>query len=339
MKKKILLLMVSLLLLAGCGVATIRVKGGVAKIKPTAASQVTLEEYTNGLINILIPKGWKVEVAPVDYIHYAFKVYNPENPDYMILFGLKQEGFLKTEKARAWYAKTYPSAAFGKIQAIDPQTTEAFYKVWYKNADYSNKEGTKDNFLPLFKDFTVVENLGTLSLGGDILRATYNNDKGELMQGLFTATVYSSGTYKMYGIDFAPLNVYHIIAMTAPDDDFVNWQAIYDKSVGSLSFTEEFMKNFNKQESQLVNTVKANQKIYDSISDMIMDSWNKRSNSYDIISQKRSDATLGYERVYDTQTGDVYRTYNGFTDEYSGNRYESVTDDMYSKTISGYIYK
>ena len=75
------------------------------------------------------------------------------------------------------------------------------------------------------------------------------------------------------------------------------------------------------------------------MSDMIMDSWNKRNNSYDIISQKQSDATLGYDRVYDVETGDVYRAYNGFSDNYSGSRYQPITDDMYTSTISGYIEK
>ena len=75
------------------------------------------------------------------------------------------------------------------------------------------------------------------------------------------------------------------------------------------------------------------------MSDMIMDSWEKRNNSYDIISQKRSDATLGYERVYDTETGDIYKAYNGFTDDYSGDRYKAITDDMYTKPTSGYIEK
>ena len=72
---------------------------------------------------------------------------------------------------------------------------------------------------------------------------------------------------------------------------------------------------------------------------MIMDSWNKRSSSYDIISQKQSDATLGYERVYDTTTNEVYRAYNGFTDKYNGNRYQPATDEMYKSPISGYIEK
>ena len=52
-----------------------------------------------------------------------------------------------------------------------------------------------------------------------------------------------------------------------------------------------------------------------------------------------SDATLGYERVYDTETGEVYRAYNGFTDVYKGNRYQTITDDMYTSPISGYIEK
>ena len=72
---------------------------------------------------------------------------------------------------------------------------------------------------------------------------------------------------------------------------------------------------------------------------MIMDSWEKRNNSYDIISQKQSDATLGYERVYDTETGDIYKAYNGFTDDYHGDRYKTITDDMYTQATAGYIEK
>ena len=112
-----------------------------------------------------------------------------------------------------------------------------------------------------------------------------------------------------------------------------------DYSLGSIEFTDAFMTGFVREESREVATVKANAKIYDEISDMIMDSWNKRNNSYDIISQKQSDSTLGYERVYDTETNEVYKAYNGFTDEYSGNRYKPITDDMYTVSISGYIEK
>ena len=45
-------------------------------------------------------------------------------------------------------------------------------------------------------------------------------------------------------------------------------------------------------------------------------------------------------RVYDTETGEMYKATNGFTDVYDGKRYKAVTDDnMYAEPISGYIEK
>ena len=71
-----------------------------------------------------------------------------------------------------------------------------------------------------------------------------------------------------------------------------------------------------------------------------MSSWQQRDKSQDIMSQKQSDATLGYERVYDTDSGKIYKATNGFTDVYTGNRFKPVTDDnMYAEPVSGYIEK
>ena len=335
-------MLLALASLAGCGDNSDGSPGKAAgkekvKITATETSKIKYEKFDNGMVSLDIPKGWKTDVPSAGYASYTFKVYDPQDANYMFLFCLKFTGFLKSEAARAKFASLYPSASFGKLAAIDPQTTEAFYKVWNKNARIANSEQLKYDYFPCLDEFTVIENLGQIPLGGDVLRATFKNDKGELMEGLFTSTVVSSGTYKMYGLDFAPLDVYHNIMMMTPDAEFNNWQAIMDHCIGTVQFSEEFMKGFNREQQTTLSTVKANAKIYDEISGMIMDSWEKRNNSYDIISQKRSDATLGYERVYDTETGDVYRAYNGFTDEYAGDRYQSITDDMYTEVISGYI--
>ena len=327
----------------------IKLKNGkTVSIKYDATKNIEYEEFDNGLIKLNIPKGWKVEIPQVDYIHYNFKVYNPENPNYMFFFGLKFEGYMKSERARNWQIKYYPSVMFAKLPAIDPQTTEAFYKVWNTAADYSNKEEVKYEYFNHINDFTVIENLGTDTLGGDILRATFTNDEGKLNQGIFTATVKDLGSYKVsenvfniFGpqVDVMPLLVYNIIYMSAPDEDFINWQPILEKCLSSLEFSQTFIDGFNKEEKSIMDNFNANQKVYNEMSDMIMDSWEKRNNSYDIMSQKQSDATLGYERVYDTETGEVYKAYNGFTDDYSGERYKSITDDMYTESIAGYIEK
>ena len=348
------LLSTSLFLLTGCDLTKKieEIEDGIkkenVKVVKNETSQISYDDFNNGLVSLKIPKGWKVDVAPADYIHYSFKVYNPQNKDYMFLFSLKLEGFLKTEKARSTYEKYYPDAIFSKLAAVDPQTTEGFYKVWNQNAKYSNETELKMEYFPYLNEFKVIQNIGKAPLGGDILRANFKNSKNELMQGLFTANVKSIGTYYINTdifnlfsekVDVSPLNVYSTIMMTAPDAEFNNWQKILDYCLGTITFSDNFIKGFNNQESTLASTIQANQKVYNQTSDMIMDSWEKRNNSYDIISQKQSDATLGYERVYDTETGEIYKAYNGFTDDYSGNRYKSITDDMYTSAVSGYIEK
>ncbi len=55
-------------------------------------------------------------------------------------------------------------------------------------------------------------------------------------------------------------------------------------------------------------------------SDIIMDGWQNRNRSDDIVSEKRSDAILGRERLYNPETGDVYEFENGFYDKYNINR-------------------
>ena len=108
---------------------------------------------------------------------------------------------------------------------------------------------------------------------------------------------------------------------------------------GSLEFTDTFLNGFNQQQDAVMKNFQQIRAIGNEISNGIMDSWNKRNISFDIMSQKQSDATLGYERVYDTENGDIYKAYNGFTDDYDGERYKPITDDMYTEKTSGYIEK
>ena len=337
-----------ILLSSGDANKTIRTSKGKAKIVKSETSVIEYETFDNDLISLKIPKGWKVEVPSVDYIHYTFKVYNPNNSDYMMIFMMKLEGFNKSEAARNWQKKYYPNQVFAKLPVINPQTTESFYKVWNESAEFVNTNNVKFEYLPKLNEFSVIENLGVNAIGGDILRATYKNSNNDLIQGLFTASVKDAGSYYVNSnifnlfsekIDVWSLNVYNVILMTAPDSEFNNWQSILDNCLSSLEFSDTFVNEFNKEESNILSTIQANQKVYNEISDMIMDSWEKRNNSYDIISQKQSDATLGYERVYDTETGEIYKAYNGFTDDYTGERYKTITDDMYTTGISGYIEK
>ena len=312
------------------------------KIVDSEIKNIVLEDYSTNEFKIKKPKGWKVDVLG-DYIHYTIKVYNPERPTYQFFINLKTEGYNKSEEAKRWQQKFYPNDIFAKASVIEEKTTEGFYKIF-------NDLGTLNNnatfTFPTLTDFTVIENIGKGVLGGDVLRASFKDAEGKDAEGLFTAYVYDAGPYYVSEdflstkqIDIYFLSVYDAIFYTAPKDDFINWEDTLSTVASSLEFTDTFVNGFNNQQDAVMKNFQNIRNVGNQITDGIMDSWEKRNKSYDIMSQKQSDATLGYERVYDTETNEVYKAYNGFTDDYSGKRYKSITDDMYTDKVVGYIEK
>lgn len=336
MKKKILTILMFVVILfsmTGCG--------GV-KIRQIETKSLKYVEYNNGLVKLKVPEGWKVDVIG-DYIHYTVKAYDPNNPTYQFFFNLKTEGYNKSEAAKAWQKKFYPNEIFAKNPVISTKDTEGFYKIFNELGPLNN---TSTFTFPTITDFTVVEKLGKGLVGGDVLRATFKDKDGNDAEGLFSAYVYDVGPhyvsedfFSAKQVDIQYLSVYDTMFLTAPKDEFINWEEPLSIIASSLEFTDKFLSGFNSEQDAVMKNFQNVRNICNQITDGIMDSWEKRNASFDIMSQKQSDATLGYERVYDTKTGEVYKAYNGFTDDYDGKRYKTITDDMYTKGISGYIEK
>ena len=310
------------------------------KIVKSEASQIEFEDYKTNEFSIKKPKGWKVDTLG-DYIHYTIKVYDPNNPTYQFFLNMKTEGYNKSEDAKRWQQKYYPNDMFAKTSVIASKDTEGFYKIF-------NDLGTLNNSatftFPTLTDFTVLDNLGPASIGGDVLRASFKDANGKDAEGIFTAYVYDPGPYYvneyvMSGkqIDIYYLNVYNTMFISAPKDKLVDWEQTLSTINASLEFTDTFMNQYGNQQDAVMQNFQSVRAICNQTSDIIMSAWESRSAAYDRMSQKQSDATLGYERVYDTDTGEIYKAYNGFTDDYQGNRYQSITDDMYTKPTDGYI--
>lgn len=336
MKKKILTILMFVVILfsmTGCG--------GV-KIRQIETKSLKYVEYNNGLVKLKVPEGWKVDVLG-DYIHYTVKAYDPNNPTYQFFFNLKTEGYNKSEAAKAWQKKFYPNEIFAKNPVISTKDTEGFYKIFNELGPLNN---TSTFTFPTITDFTVIEKLGKGLVGGDVLRATFKDQDGNDAEGLFSAYVYDVGShyvsedfFSAKQVDIQYLSVYDTMFITAPKDEFINWEEPLSIIASSLEFTDKFLSGFNSEQDAVMKNFQNVRNICNQITDGIIDSWEKRNASFDIMSQKQSDATLGYERVYDTKTGEVYKAYNGFTDDYDGKRYKTITDDMYTKGISGYIEK
>ena len=312
------------------------------KIVESKNKTIKYTEYNNGLFSVKLPEGWKVDTIG-DNIHYTIKVYDPQNSSYQFFFNMKTEDYNKSQAAKNFQQKYYPDQIFAKNPVIEEKTTEGFYKIFNEMGQINNNATFK---FPTLTDFKTISNIGTSPIGGDILRAEFKDEKGNNAQGIFTAYVYDAGPYYVYEdvfsgnkIDIYYLSVYNTLFITAPSDEFINWEEPLNTIASSLEFTDTFINGFYNQQDSVMKNFQNVRSICNQMSDTIMSSWENRNKSFDIMSQKQSDSILGYERVYDTQTGDVYKAYNGFTDDYYGDRYKSISDDMYTKSIDGYIEK
>ena len=323
------------------------------KVVESEISKLTLEEYKNDNFSMKKPKGWTVEAGGMG-IFYAIRAYDPQNTNNQVFLMLKIQPLLKSSSAKSFWQNYYSMSGnnsqyklFADAVVLENPTTEGFYNKFGEISSYLNSiEPTLSSFkFPKFNNFAKQEqfdsnaSMKSVALDSKVLRATFTGDNSKDGEGMFMASVVNFGNQYQGGVDMLYYMVYDIMAITAEKNEFIDYKDILLESVNSIEFSQSYVKQTiddgNAQTKQALELNASIQKSFDSY----MSAWENRSKSYDIMSQKQSDATLGYERVYDTDTGDIYKAYNGFTDDYKGERYKSVTDDMYTQKTSGYIEK
>ena len=310
------------------------------EIIPSEASQVQYVEYKDptGCFTMEIPKGWKVETGlpptgEIDLISYAIRLYDPRNPDRQAYFNLNCTAGLKSREAKEWYIYYYgTNNPFAQLPVLPSVDAKGFFTVLGDIYGYS--------------DFSIGQKLNGFG-GAEVLTADcISNNTGEKLSGVFTVMLsdfpyfvqkdmfdYSKGQ-----IDAGFVSAFGVVFETAPSGEWLDWQPVLEHCLSTVSFTKSFQSQRQQLWRQIMGTTQYIAQTGNEISGMIMDSWEKRNTSDDVLSQKRSDATLGYERVYDTELGEYYKAENGFSDWYDGERYvPDDSDTAYLSPVSGYI--
>lgn len=323
------------------------------KIKANEVSKITLEDYKTDIFSMKKPKGWKVETGGSG-IYYAIRAYDTEDSRNQIFLMLKIQPLLKSEAAKKVWQNYYSMSGnnaqyklFADSIVLENPTTLGFYQkfndvtAFVKSIDASF---STINF-PNFSDFSKLEesessaSMKSVALDSKVLRATFNDEYGKSGEGMFMASIVNFGNNNLGGVDTLYYMVYDIMSITSVKDEFIDYKDILLESINSIDFNSSYVQKTiddgNAQTKQALELNASVQKAFDSY----MSAWESRSTTYDIMSQKQSDATLGYERVYNVDTGEIYKAYNGFTDDYDGKQYKSITDEMYAEKTSGYIEK
>ena len=370
MKKRLTALLLSMLLilsLAACSDGKDNDDDGAKQgsdadeinIVPTVASSIETERYDNGDFSLDIPKGWTVTSGGA-YMLHSIRVYDPENPINQMFVILKADCLLHSQAGKDAWQQNYnagntQAALFAKAVVLENPSTEGFFRIFPQYAAFvSDVEPDYAGYtFPQFNNFTVTERypstgpMKSSALGDEQLRAAFT-ENGKEGEGLFAASVVDFGSYmisdgnvigyQLQTADGGYYMAYNVVAVTAAKDTFIEWESVLTDCFKTLQYSDSFVSAANQASNEKVALAKQISQNFNATMDGFMSSWESRNKSQDIMSQKQSDAILGYERVYDTETNEIYKATNGFTDVYDGKRYQPVTDDnMYAEPISGYI--
>lgn len=329
------------------------------RVIPTEAASVQYERYECADFSMTIPAGWQVTTGGTG-MFYSIRVVDPDEPLNQMFVLNKADLLLHSEDGkRAWQANVDAGQSQAAVYAAAPvlynPSTEGFFQTFSEYASFASVvEGSYAGYeFPAFDAFTVTEqfpstsSLSTMALGDSLLRATFTSG-GRAGEGMFGASVVDFGSFAIadgtvsgYALNTADggwYSAYNIVAVTAAEGTLVDWEGVLTSCMSTLEFSDSFVSATNQASNEQVATCAKISQNFNEAMDGIMSSWEARSTSQDIMSQKQSDATLGFERVYNTETGEVYQATNGFTDTYDGTLLAPVTDDsMYAQPVAGRI--
>lgn len=301
------------------------------KTTSTAKPELQLEDYNGGFFSIKKPVGWTVTTGGTCST-FAFLIQNPNNSAEMIFY-FGEIGPVYLSENQKKIDENYMNMGGYKIlwyemPVIDPLTPENFLKSMNQ---ITSTDLTKQ-FMSAFPDLSEVEIISSNDTKSivpgttKLIRAVFK-EHDTSANGLFflttTALLPENGMPSAgigYGMTFA--------GISAGRSEFPAMEAKLNESLNSLNISEDYVSNcISQQNAQAKATLKAGQTLSET-SDIIMEGWEARNKSDDIISEKRSDVMLGRDRVYSPDTNEVYDVENGWYDSYNTNREKFNMDNL-----------
>ena len=288
------------------------------------SASLKLENYNGGSFTIERPKGWDLITAG-NCSTFAFLIRDPSEPLRQVFyFGEVGPVYMSHEQKQIdWqYMQMggYP-VTWIEMPVVIPLTPATFLVQFQQIA----RTRIAQQFMP---QCPRLENLQIISSspchsqiqGGstELVRALFT-EQGRVGEGLFMVTVapvipFSGGPGG--GIAYG----FMITGVTAPKKEFSHLKGTLIKSAGSFSISQEYVNQCLKEQARTYAAIRRAGRTLSETSDIIMKGWEGRNRTHDIIAEKRSDAILGRERLYNPDTGEVYEFENGFYDKYSLNK-------------------
>ena len=287
-------------------------------------TKLALEKYDGGFFSMQIPRGWQIATAG-SCSNFAFVVRDPQQPLRQVFFFGEVGPVYLAEEQRQFDMQYMQMGGYPilhiEMPAVAPLTPDNFMRQWHRIA----ATNAAQSFMPVRPMLGEMEVISVMPLPSllqgastALVRGLYQ-DGGNVAEGLFYLTV-----APMPGYTGGPGgNIGHallVTGITASQREFAALESQLVKCAESFTLSPAYIQQCLQQQERAWAGVREAGKTLSETSDILMESWENRNRSDDVISQKRSDAMLGRERLYNPDTGEVYEFDNGFYDKYNLDR-------------------
>lgn len=288
-------------------------------VTPAEWAAVEWETYENVYFTLTIPKGWQVEWQGNAQQLY-WRATNPEGT----------LGLSNLDHRYAAKDIRYMQMGGTDLYLADGTVREFFETVYANSADYFT---VKNSIVPANKDQLQALRPSTPIRDYQSMYAVFK-ENGFEGEGVYSAVVMESPDVWAYGMNYGMWEINCIYTEWAPLGSLVNWQPVLNAVAQSFCYTPYYV-----QEWRSVLGTDASPDGQTNIGDSVLEAFEERSTADTILQEKRSDMIGEYERVVDSETGDIYRAYNGFLDDMGSEqtRYTPITDDQYAEGFVGWI--
>ena len=284
-------------------------------------SDIEWEPYSCPYFTMTIPKGWQVTYdGNMDYIY--FEVVDPSQ---------KLLGVAGRDRANIFKDPNAAQTQGVSMYLTEGTVQEYFETIYRDTTDYFK---VMNSVVP--DDIATWQAVRPSETINDykVLYAQFaeNGAEGE---GLYSALIYYGRDVVQSGINFGMWEADMMSAQWAPMGQLTNWLPVFQKIRSSFQYSQEYILAW-----QQANSTSSTPSSGTEDSSSILRAFEERDRQDTIMHEKESDMLEEYERVYDNQTGEIYRAYSGFLDDMGDqSRYTQITDSQYADGYKGWIDK
>ena len=291
-----------------------------AAVRPAEWTQVSWQPYTCAYFTLQVPEGWQV-----DWNGNAQGMWwKATSPDGKIgIYNLDHD-----------YAAKDPAMTqtLGFQKAMTDASVQGYFEMIY--ADTADYFTVQNACVP--SNYSLVQSSVNKTLKDyQALYATFRDATVGEGEGIYSAALFDHDDIIIRGANYANWEIDAILTQWAPLGQLVNWQPVLAQIAQSFAYTDYYIQEW---QGWMNTSTTPSPSVSDT--DPVLQAFEERSEADTVLQEKRSDMLEEYERVYDNDTGKIYRAYNGFLDDMGDqSRYTPITDNQYTQGYDGWIDK